>query len=506
MESKDEPVYIPVYGDFTINPMRNHSLSYHHFSRFIFDSLFTLTERLEPVPSIVESYSYDQEGKRLHLKLYKDVLWHDGERLTTEDIAFTIGVHHYALLNLKEEELSEYIPFAGDVRFVEILDELNCDLVFNSPSSLHLSRLTFPLIPAHAYEGEEMEKYRQAMGLEQFLPIGCGPYKLSSQGKDEIQLEKFRYHRDSSHHLKKIYGRIMSSDVETTEMLEQKKINFAEVFELNIDKYEKNDMIKSVDFVSCEYEFLAFNYENSLFQGNNGQRMRQIIASLIPQKEIVRRVLLGGAIVSNVPVSPSSYLYTEGKTETVGKKEMVRFLHEIGYAENEDGWFVGEDGEALKFRLIAEDDPVRRAAVGLIVNSFENVGVHIETSFLNQNDEEWKKTLEARRYDLAWVGVVSTGEQDLSLFFNSSSPFYIGTNILSESQLEATWQMAEAAYDEEQKMMNYKMLQEIIRKEVPHVGLFFRKRSLVSTKDFIGNSLPDMFDPYRGISTLIYTN
>lgn len=504
-ESVDEPVYVSIYGEFSVNPMRNHNLSYHHFSRFVFDSLFTLSENFEPIPSVVESYSFDKDGKRLHLKLYKDILWHDGERLTTEDISFTIGVHHYALLNLKGEDRSEFIPFAAEIRSVEIIDELNCDLIFHSPSSFHLSHLTFPLFPAHVYQGEGMEKYRHALSSEEYVPIGCGPYKWVSAGS-EIQLEKFRYHREPSHHLKKIYGRILSSEKEALEMFEHKKINFAELFELNIDKYKKNGMIKSVDFVSYEYECLIFNYDNPIFQGDDGRKIRQIITSLIPQKEIVREAIIDRAVVCDVPVSPKSYLYFEDKKEVMRKKEMIHSLQEIGYEKNKDGLLVNREGESLKFRMIIEEDPVHRAAVGLIASSFENVGIVLEPIFLDQSNEEWKKTLETGRYDLAWSVVITNEDQDLSMFFDINSLLYADMKTSEEDQMCLLWKQINVELDEKKKNLHYKLLQEMIRKEVPHVGLFFRKRTLFSSKDFMGDLLPDAFNPYRGISKLIYTN
>lgn len=504
-ESIEEPVYIPLYGDFTINPMRNHNLSYHHFSHFVFDGLFTISENGEPIPSVVESYSFDNIGQRLHLKLHKDVLWHDGERLTTEDVAFTVAVHHYALLNLKDEERSEFIPFAGEIQSVEVFDELNCDLVFHSPSSFRLSRLSFPLLPAHVYQGEGTERFRHALSSEYFVPIGCGSYKWVSD-YPEIQLEKFRYYRDSSHQLKKINGRIISSEDQVLTMMEEKKINFAELFELNIDKYKKNGIIKSVDFVSCEYELLMFNYDNPNFLGDSGRRIRKIIGSLIPKKEIIREVMFRKAVASDVPVSPESYLFSREKKDMMSKKDIVQTLEQLGYQKNEEGLLMNGKGEMLKFRMLFEDDPIRRAAASLIVSSFRNAGIILETIFLDQNSDEWKKTLDAGRYDIAWLVFMINEDHDLSEFFDVQSSLYARMATPEEQQMSSLWQRINVEWDPKQKVLYYKKLQEMIRKEIPHVGLFFRKKTLFSSKDVLGDSLPDMFQPYRGISKLIYSN
>ena len=76
-------------GDYdSINPIMNEHCEIKHL---LFDSLVKLDKDGKAVPSLAESWTYDEATMTYTFKLRSDVKWHDGEKFTAQDVKFTIA-------------------------------------------------------------------------------------------------------------------------------------------------------------------------------------------------------------------------------------------------------------------------------------------------------------------------------------------------------------------------------------------------------------------------------
>ena len=136
--------------------------------------LFRGLVRLGPGNAIVgdlaSRWEVDETGGVWTFHLRPDQFWEDGERITADDVAFTVGV-------LADPAYTG--PGAESWRDVTavVVDALTVELRLTTPLGGFLQAATQPIAPAHALGGVPVD----AIGEDPFgaFPVGSGPYRLT---------------------------------------------------------------------------------------------------------------------------------------------------------------------------------------------------------------------------------------------------------------------------------------------------------------------------------------
>ena len=167
--SSEDAASTLVYGsaDYdSINPIMNEHCEIKHL---LFDSLVKLDKNGDPVPSLAESWSYDDASMTYTFQLRSDVKWHDGEAFTAEDVKFTIE----AIMN--PDNGSENYPNYIEIAEIKALSDTEIAFVLSEPNYAFLDYMTMSILPEHKLQGEDL--WESAFFKN---PIGTGPYKLES--------------------------------------------------------------------------------------------------------------------------------------------------------------------------------------------------------------------------------------------------------------------------------------------------------------------------------------
>ncbi|MDY3918318.1 MAG: ABC transporter substrate-binding protein [Candidatus Limivivens sp.] len=144
-----------------------------NYNSIVYANFFYPDENGDMQPYFLDSYEISGDGCELKLTFPTTAVWHDGEPVTAEDVAFTfefrrdvMGVS--SLANLTEARIDS---------------EDTVTLVFSEPDAYYLvanSNLTLFVIPKHIWEKvDDYESY-----AEEDAAIGCGPYKLVNVDED----------------------------------------------------------------------------------------------------------------------------------------------------------------------------------------------------------------------------------------------------------------------------------------------------------------------------------
>ena len=135
----------------------------------VYDSPLTYSsdQKLQP-RQIVSRKWLDDNSTRLEITLRDDIFFHDGSKLTTEDVKYS-----WVTRPQKDKRLA-VAGLLQDLKDVEIMSPTKAVLVYSKPSpsaEFYLGFLTVYIIP---------KAYHEKVGDEGFLakPIGAGPYKL----------------------------------------------------------------------------------------------------------------------------------------------------------------------------------------------------------------------------------------------------------------------------------------------------------------------------------------
>jgi len=169
-------VAVPMLPE-TLEPGVSITTSLYRVSGNIFNNLidFDFKGNEGLMPGLAESWKYI-DGKTLELYLRKGVKFHNGDELTSEDVAFTFS----------NERLMGEKPAVGSRRAasfwaffdrVEVVDKYTVRFYTKEPDPVMTNRLTLP-----AYKIINKRAYKEAKSFEEwsFSPIGTGPYKVKS--------------------------------------------------------------------------------------------------------------------------------------------------------------------------------------------------------------------------------------------------------------------------------------------------------------------------------------
>ena len=176
------------FSDPTVNP------GLYLYQELLFDRLIAADKNLNPGEGqLAESYAVLEDGKTLEFLLRENLIWHDGEPLTVEDVKFTF-------------ELYMKCPGANAV-LTEVLSALEGAEAYTDGTAeectgiaVEENKITFrfetlpvdalkvfsqwPVLPGHCLETVEPENLQQHDYWKS--PVGSGPYKVS-----EVELGKY---------------------------------------------------------------------------------------------------------------------------------------------------------------------------------------------------------------------------------------------------------------------------------------------------------------------------
>lgn len=165
----------------TLEPIRENSNVMDRLRWSIFGTLFELDDNtFEVVPGLASGWE-QVDDLTLDITLRDDVVFHNGEPLTADDVVFTFGL---------ERAFNEDLPgngnalqFFGTIEQVEALDDHTVRFVTSTPDPLLVQRLTTQvsgIVNRDAYDSaEDYDTFSQ-------LGIGTGPYRVVDFASDDL--------------------------------------------------------------------------------------------------------------------------------------------------------------------------------------------------------------------------------------------------------------------------------------------------------------------------------
>jgi len=257
-----------------------------------------------PQPYLAQSWSFQDDGKSLLLKLVPGATFHDGRPITSEDVAFSI-------MTIKANH-----PFQSMFAPVERVDTPSPDIAIIRLSAPHpaillaLSPPFCPIIPKHVFgDGQNIQTHPQNA-----TPIGSGPFRVVEfKPRESIVLEKYPgFFIKDRPRFDRVIFRIIPDPAAQAIALERGEIDLLPGGTLS----QFNQLAKSPQVVVSRkggeaigpLGWLAFNLKKKPF---DDVRVRQAIAHAIDREFIVKQLHQGITKVATGPIAPGSPYYTD---------------------------------------------------------------------------------------------------------------------------------------------------------------------------------------------------
>lgn len=515
-------IIVPLTNFNTLNPLLTTNLYYYYFSKLIYEGLFDFDDNLNVIPKLAKDYTILNGGRTVSIELRDGIKWHDGEDFTAEDVAFTIDVIKYAKReSIYGSVIEENLGLGQAVNFnsvinTKIINNRAIEINFDKPYLNNLEILTFPIIPKHHFIAKGSNAIVKALEIDDYIPIGTGPYKFDSYEKNKtIKLSRNTDYWNGSPFIQQVIGKVLDDEKLILTAFETGQINMATTLGVDWDKYKQNSRIKVLEFISPNHEFLAFNYNNPLLSGELGLAIRKAIYYGINRQDIIHKVYLGHGTQIDIPLHPDSYLISD-KAFSYGfnKEKAIEILEEAGFKDlDDDGILEGEDGKKLKLRLLTNpNNSYRRLVSDLIKEHLKDIGMEIildfDTKYVKDYDEEeqealWQEfitRLNRGDYDIVLMGWQSSIIPNLFPYFHSSM-IASGKNVIKFQDQELDQILTNTLINQSRDLKPdlYESLQEYMVENIPYVGLYFINKGLLVDTKIKGDLNPNFNNIYNGI-------
>ncbi|WP_422486241.1 ABC transporter substrate-binding protein [Gudongella sp. DL1XJH-153] len=499
-------ISLPLTSFKTLNPLYMDNLSYYHLSKLIFEGLFEYDQNLQPIPRLASTYTISEDGKTVEVSLRQDIYWHNGEKLHADDVVFTIGIMKQAGADSFYGKIVRNGSLTEDLSIISAraLSESRVEISFKEATGNVLDILTFPIIPE--------AKGADALVMENYIPIGTGPYKFAEHIKfKEVHLESNEQYRDGEPQISYIVGKIYDDRELILTAFETGKLHMAPTIGVDWDKYEHNERISIYEYVSGDHEILAFNHMTGLFSMEGADSLKKAIFYGIDRQSIIDKVYLQHGTQVDTPLHPSSYLASLSSDRYGFNVDNARdLLESAGFVDSDnDGILEDSEGNPIVLRmLVNHSSDLKMKTAEMLKTSLKEIGLSLQ--IIHPSGESSEGLAE----DM--TRIILEGDYDISLLHWEQSTIpafrtFLGMNSIynfahySDENLEEILSRMELVWDENSKIETYEEFQQYYVETIPYGSLLFRNKALLVDSGISGDLEPTYYNLYNGLENCYLT-
>lgn len=426
----------------------------------LFASPLRYDEDWTPQPYLAESWEVSEDGLTVTLNLVKNAKFHDGQPLTSKDVAFSVEV-----IKANHPFKSMFAP----VETVETPDDHTAILKLSKPHPalmLAMSGQLMSIIPQHIYGDVPIDEVKTHPRNNE-NPIGSGPFKLVEYKSGEhVILERFDdFFIEGRPYLDKIVMRVITDSSARAIAYENGELHMG-AFESEpriINRLQKVDgLTVTPDGYGAigPLDWLAFNTQRGPLKD---VRVRKAIAYAVDKNFVLNALMLGTAADSRTGIHPDSPFYkADVEAYDLDLDKANALLDEAG--------FPMQDGK--RFDLTIDFGwPSAKAQVEYVKAALKKVGIEVEVR-ASADFPTWAKRMGEMDFDMSWDAVFNWGDPVIGVHrtyesSNIGKGVWSNTQGYSNARVDELMAMAGVENDPEKRKALYAEFQQIIADELP---------------------------------------
>ena len=460
-----------------LNPILANDSASSEIADWLFNGLFKYDKDGNITEDLASSYKFDTNTK-LIVKIKKNVLWHDKEKLTAHDIVFTYNT----IINPKV--FNSIVSNFKEVKSVKALDDYTLEIIYKKPYFKALEIWMVGILPKHLLKDE---KNIMTSSFNK-NPIGTGSYKLETfKNSSDIKLIANDDYFEGPAKIDEIYYKFLPDPSTSFLMLKQKQLDVGGLTPLQvdrqIDKKFKEDY-KIIERPSFGYTYLGFNLRNKKFQDI---RVRQALSLAINRQEMVDILYFGHGEVCNGPFLPGSFAFNnEVKQIKPNIKKAKQLLKEAGYDEQ----------NPFSFELVTNTgNEIRINAAQILQYQLAKVGIELKIRVM-----EWQAFLNTivhpRKFETVLLGWSLSLMPDAYPLWHSDSDKLGRFNLVGyhNKEVDSLIEEASTTIDKVKLSSIYKQLFKKITDDVPYLFLY-----IPNSISVVNNTIKNVKPSFIGI-------
>ncbi len=268
-------------------------------SRLVFSSLLKYDAKQKLAPDLAEKYEISEDQKTYTIYLRDNLYWHDGEKLTANDVIFTVK-------SIQDPEYKS--PLYNSLRGVSIrqIDERTVAFILEEPFAPFPEILTFGIMPAHIWG--DIPAATANLAEFNIKPIGSGPFKFASLSKDKLgniksmSLERNEGYYNNKPYIEKINFKFYPDFHSATDALQNKNVEGISFLPKELkNKLQREDL----NFYSLQIpQYTAVFFNQTKNKALEEDEVRQSLTLATPKEQLREEALNGEGIIINGPILP----------------------------------------------------------------------------------------------------------------------------------------------------------------------------------------------------------
>ncbi|NTW76045.1 MAG: peptide ABC transporter substrate-binding protein [Candidatus Moranbacteria bacterium] len=390
---------------------------------------------------------YDGEGRVVHrlaekidvsedkmtyvVTIREGAIWHDGEPVTAEDVAFTVRT-------ITDPAYRSPLRQKWQGVDVEVRDNRTVAFILKKAYFGFPEHLSVGILPKHIWETVAPDRF--ALADANLMPIGSGPYRF------------FDFQKDSEGNILSYELRSFQEYVGGRPYIGKLAFSFYPDEETMISAYERKE-IMGMSPLSAEHgktffgkkgaSVLSFHLPRVFSVFFNPMKsvplayaeVRQALSMSVDRDMLVRDALFGRGVPASLPFL--SFMDGNPSLSSVpyDVEAAKRLLEEKGWKEGEDGIRI-KGGERLSFNLQVPDWPELRVTADLLSGQWRKIGVDVSIGITPLSDLN-RNVIRPREYEALLYGEEMNVSPDFYSFWHSSEKNDPGLNLAMFDDTEA---------------------------------------------------------------------
>ena len=411
-----------------------------------------------PLPRLAESWTWENEGRRLRLKVRDGVVFHDGTRLTS-------GVAAQALEKAIAEPGNRFLyPSLSDITQVRADGPSHLVLELSSPSAFLPEELDLPL----------------AIGDGS---IGTGPFRLIERAGANAVLERFDRYYLGPPEIKRIEVRGFDALRTAWASLLRGEVDAVTDVPPDALDFIRTDSIQVIPF-SRRYQFLiAFNSRRPPF---NSPVVRRALNLAVDRQALISRVLEGQGQPATGPLWPQHWAYdSSAQSYAFDRSSATSLLSDAGF-------------ELHRTESVGALPPARFRFTCLLPNGFsllERIGLDVQKQLFDIGVDmqfdvvtlaEYDSRIREGRFEAVLVDLISGPTFGRPFIFWRSARTFEGLNRFGyeNSDAERLFGVLRTSMNEAAIRSATSRLQRVLFNDPPALFLVWNSRARAITRHF----------------------
>lgn len=427
-------------------------------ARQIYDTLIKQTNDLELVPALATKWEHIGDNV-YEFTLRDDVTFHNGEKFTANDVAFT-------LRRAKESASIGHIVGAIDPDTIEVVSDTVIRFgTFEAfgPLLTHLAHPATAILNEKAVT-DAGEDYGTT------VVVGTGPFKFESWTTgDRVIATRFDDYWGDAPALERIVFKTIADPSVRLIELETGAAHIAyDLSPQDLDKVRDNDDLTLLNTANLGAEYLGLNLQSDT--PLKDKNVRKAIAHAINVEEIIDVIYLNVGSQMSGPINELVFGFNDALEPYAFDLDLAKdYLAQAGYP---DGGF--------ELVLQVGDNSQERILVAQVVQeSLAKIGITV-----NVRQSEWASFLdstgkgEGDMFLLGWTTVTTDGDYGLYPLFHSSQFGAAGNrSFYKNDEVDRLLELGRYTSNEDSDLRAdyYKEVQRIVHDELPWVFLQTRE-------------------------------